>query len=234
MKHRKYDLKKTIKSEADDTLFSDIQFTSKMKEDIKRKIEASNNGTGKHELKKKRKVSHKWLYSIGLGVASILVIISTFLLQDNNQQQNPTNGPQLLFEDDTTTPMDGPNVKDEDIETAGEAKDILGTSLLLPTYVPTGFELERIHTLSVNNQQQKKVIFTYVSDEQSYLIIAEITEQELYFPSSQQVEINGITAYVSGSDYDSELHFDKDNIHYMISGLISQEEAVKIAEGLKE
>ncbi|MET3695751.1 uncharacterized protein DUF4367 [Bacillus oleivorans] len=223
MKEQKHDLRYKFKSEADQALFQSIDFTSKMKEDIRREIDS-----------KKRRWNHPISFLAAAAILCFsLLTFSYFTMSDHAKPENnpKPEEPNTLIgneDEDILNPIAGPERETQELNSPEEAKEVLGEAILLPAYIPKGYSLEHVQTLG-----EKKVIMTYLSGDQSYLIIIENAENQQPFVNYEKVQIQNTTGYLYETEYDSELHFYADGFHYMISGLISKEEVIKVAEGLQ-
>jgi hypothetical protein len=49
----------------------------------------------------------------------------------------------------------------------------------------------------------------------------------------EEVELSGVTSYKRKGETDAELEWNQKGYHYMVGGLITNEEAIKIAESFK-
>ncbi len=113
-----------------------------------------------------------------------------------------------------------------------EAREVYGDDLMLPTYVPEDFQLDRIHVLNGNMEQADKLILTFTSLEESYSVMVERTELQNKPLGTELVDINGLEGYLkkeTPEQLDVELNWFTNDSHYIINGIISSTEALKIA-----
>lgn len=233
MKNSKNDLGHLFKSEADEALFKEIEFTSKMKQEIRKKIQQESSPPF---LVRLRGFKRKSFYGalVVAGLASVLWISSTLLHISNDPEVEETV-PNLFTDENegVNNPIDGTQSQYWEVASMEEAEELMGEDLLLPTYNPKHFTIDRIHLLGDEKSDPDKIIFTYVSGEKSYLIIIEPSENQLGYPNFEKIDINGTTGYLTGTENDSEIYLIVDELQYMIGGLISKEDAIKVAEGLQ-
>ncbi|WP_243354580.1 DUF4367 domain-containing protein [Bacillus litorisediminis] len=227
MKDPIHDLRKQFKSEADQFLFQTIEFTSDMKEAIRQNTRAEQHS-------KKRKWNNLFLYLAAAAILCFSLLTLSYFTMTNQAVTYPnpqSEEPQTLNADENngiTNPIAGQGQESQELSSPNEVREVLGDAILLPTYIADGFELEQI-----NAQGENKVIFTYVSADQSYLIMIEKAENQQFFTKFEKVQIHQKTGYLYTTTYDSELHFYANDFHYMISGLINKDEVIKVAEGLQ-
>jgi len=122
--------------------------------------------------------------------------------------------------------------------TLDEAKKSFGDSILIPSYIPESFKLDEIYASGFDGHKATKVVLSYLAGDKSFLIIEEKIEVQNEFINFKTIDINGTTGYLKpsvseGSENsgipDIELHWYKEGTHYLIAGLITENEAIKIA-----
>jgi hypothetical protein len=97
----------------------------------------------------------------------------------------------------------------------------------------------------------EKVVLSYAAGERSFIIIEQKSSEKEGFLNFETIDINGMEGYlkpeIGDSDglpenggketrteiADTELHWFKDDVHYSISGMITQEDAIKVARSMK-
>jgi len=111
--------------------------------------------------------------------------------------------------------------------------------LLLPSYVPAGFNLDSIQ---VNTSYKKNVILEYMSKGSGFALWISDKTIKNYNNSSKIIEINGNVGYISylksepGDNTKKgsvELLWKYKDIYYWLSGSIDEIEAIKVAESIK-
>jgi hypothetical protein len=235
----KIDMRKLFQKELDKTLFDSLEFHSVLKEEVRNKLKTDH--ISKMNQPWLTPIWKKWLFSTLAAAAVIcLFFLSTWMISgDDTNQSDPktvTNDPAniLRSDGDNSNLISGPNeMKSWDLVSENEAKQSFGNDLQLPMYIPMNFKLDRLHGFGKSREQLNKVIFTYIDGEKSYLVIMERSGRNEIPLGFIKVDINGTTGYLKKQDgaenLDAELHWYLNGIHYMVGGLITSQEAIKIA-----
>ncbi|XID94496.1 hypothetical protein ACF3MZ_08235 [Paenibacillaceae bacterium WGS1546] len=235
------EIRKQFKSEADDLLFRDLHFGAELQEKIKRLAE--QEGDGRRLAVRRRR---RWI----AGFAAAAAILGLVLIVDPAAVSKP-GGPNTLFVDRPGTidgnPIDGTPFAEPDdgprvLSTYEEARAAYGDDLHTPTFVPEGFSLNQISVTGPRNGEATGAVFSYVSPERSFGIFAEKGEASLPDRYTQEVDVNGAVGYLIGGEpspdpealaANVELHWRSAGVTYMISGLVTENEAVAIARSMK-
>ncbi len=230
------DILNRLKQEADQSLFENIDFHSELKEKVRKNVKHSKRSKDVHFLinliRKNRVFSTTAVVTI-----IFLSLWSTTLFRDSIggvlKTEEPGNSNFSTFQsgDSNTNWISDPNeIKSWELKTKVEVKELFG-DVLLPNYTPENYILDSIH---INGPKKEKVIFTYIFKERSYLVIIEKKTVQNKPIGYEIVEINGTNAYLkteeSAENMLTELYWYSGDYHYMINGLISSEEAVKVAK----
>jgi hypothetical protein len=240
MTNPKSDIKELFIEEINDTLFESLDFNIELKEEAKKKIYANKKIQTRFWKTRKNRV-----YGLAMGAAVIcLMVVSTtiFLNTDSDKSEGKT------LKDTNMTTFNGEakndnvileptGMKTQELSTENEAKQLFGNDLLLPTYIPSPFVLDRINAKSEGKEKVNKVIFTYTAKDQVYSVMIERSKMNNIPLGFQEVDINGVKGYLkkdeSIENSDAELDWYMNDIHYMVNGLITSDEAKKIAQSLK-
>ena len=144
--------------------------------------------------------------------------------------------------------MQTDSIKTWQFETVEEAKEVFGDHFLTPSYIPAGFKLDSINGHGQNKDAIDILQLNYVSGKSSFVITQNKNfTQDNYFTQYKAIDINGAEGYVNsfglnGQKQDNgdaedgmvaELHWIANNVHYMVSGAISESEAISIARSMK-
>ena len=128
------------------------------------------------------------------------------------------------------------------IGTLDDAKIDFGRSFIIPTYIPQDYKLDQINASGFEEEKASKIVISYFSRDQSFIIIQEKTQIESEFDNYEKVDINGTIGLLKSNasidmenedSINTELHWSKNEIQYSIIGLITKEEAIKIARSMK-
>lgn len=132
-------------------------------------------------------------------------------------------------------------VREWDIETLEEARDRFGDAFLKPSYIPGNYKLDRIRVSGPDENIADKVVLSYHDGDRSFSIIEEKDSVQQELTGYKTVDINGVTGYVRVLPYDMgvnkeasgiEIHWFKEGVHYSITGLLTEDEAIKTASSM--
>lgn len=254
MENEHQDPIRKLKQEADEIFFEDLHFDNTLKEKVKQNIDFNPKKSNKNSYNPNR---NKMFISLATVAAIILLIVFTPSLINNELAQPPVEQIEqpetfLVVDDmvgertDTGTTIDyDRNLTDAqlllDLQTqladTDEAKAWFGQELLLAEYIPDRFELEAIFALGEKASENVRVEFTYSSGTEVFMIIQnKLNETPPFF--GEQIEINGNKGYINSRQLNSEMEWTQlswfsDEIYVLLSGEISEEEAIKVAKSLK-
>lgn len=223
----------------------DIMKDVKVDEDLKKK-------TLQKCLKKNYRPINKVLivaacFLLIIGIANISHILP--LKNQENLDITPENNLMMSVDDTESIPENsGNNILNAEeekswvIDTLDNAKGDFESTFIIPTYIPEDYELEKINAYGFEEGKAYKIILNYFSGDKSFMIIQEKGQVENKFANYEEFDINGTIGFLNknisteGENEDSmniELHWFKDEVHYLISGLITQEDAIKVARSMK-
>lgn len=135
--------------------------------------------------------------------------------------------------------------------TVEEAAESFGSAFLVPSFIPEGFTQGTIYASGMDSFEAEKVVLCYAAGDRSFMIIEQKSSEKGEFLNFKTVNINGTEGYLKPETRDSvglpkngrkeagteitdtELHWFKDDVHYSVSGLITQEDAIKVARSMK-
>lgn len=237
------ELRRQYKVEADEILFDNLNFDARMKERVLRSIQTEH----KLSVWKKRfgQGRRKWIYSI--TTAGFVVIVFLSIIPNPGDWSKPSTlgnneeNPSVMHkvDDPSDTPIDDgtipPTGQSWSLQTPEEAKERFGQGMLVPSYAPDNFTLRRIDAAGTEQAMAVKIIFTYASEDRSYMVIEDKRISPTVFAGYESVDINGIEGYVKSDETasDTELRWSADGVQYMIIGNITKEEIVKVARSLQ-
>lgn len=128
------------------------------------------------------------------------------------------------------------------IDTFDDAKRNFGDVFLIPTYIPEDYNIEEITASGIKEGSASKIIINYFLENKSFLITQEKIQIENELVNYEKVDINGTIGLLKeniliSNKYENtintELYWSKDGINYSITGLITKEDAIKIARSMK-
>lgn len=137
----------------------------------------------------------------------------------------------------------GRNIEDPRI---GEAQKEIHFMLLIPEYIPDGFELNRVNVLN-KNEERETVTMLYIKQAEngeklSFIIkqksVPDNSEVSMNISRSEDsemeyIDINGLDCSLVTDDIGNVLLWSEDNIIREIVGIINREDIIKIAESMK-
>lgn len=221
-----------------DEIMSDIRVTEELKEKVLMR-----------SMKKKKISINRYIaiaasFILIIGTINLFGMFSMQLLKE--KEGNPDVN--LLVDSDNngeTLPAQTDNSfigqkKRWILKTLLEAKRSFGDSFLSPSYIPEGFQLTKISATGTKKEIATKVVLSFNSDSQSFLVIEEKSNLQYGFINYKVIEINGTVGHLkpntlsedTNNNLDTELHWLKNGIHYSVVGLISDDEAIKVAESM--
>lgn len=241
-------LRDLVKNEADELLFGRLHFDTDMHEKI---LQLAQHETKLEDSPARitRSRRHPWL--AGTAVAAMLIGLFLVLAEPGiiKSPGSPPLGedpPVTLMDPDPGSSIDHPpGISDNEPRVLGsyeEAGDAFGDQLRIPSYLPKGFSL---HQISVTGPKEAatEAVFSYTAAERSFGLFANKSgkaNKPQHFDKT--VDVNGTVGYlIAGVPSQDEgvtipnvkLHWYTDDTHFMISGLVSAEEALRIARSME-
>lgn len=124
-----------------------------------------------------------------------------------------------------------------------EAGASFGPDFLVPAYIPDDYGLGQINALGADVKNAVEIIISYNSGKRSFMITEQKesggTNDPKLFKDYHKVKIGGSDGYVKTSatggssapgTADTEVHWFKNDIHYSVTGELTQEDALMTAE----
>ncbi|KNY25789.1 DUF4367 domain-containing protein [Pseudobacteroides cellulosolvens] len=207
-----------------------------------------------NQCKKKRQVSSS---RILIAAACFLLIIGSVSVShflslkiqkgtDKNPQVNIMSGTSegtktLPGEIGISSNPEVGKIKEWTLTALDEAKKDFGNLFLTPSYIPGNFKLDKVYASGTEDHVASKITLTYFAGDKSFLIIEEKSEMDYGLTNFNKIDINGTTGYIKpvpldngeNAGLDTEIHWFKSGVHYSVMGLITQDEATKIAVSMK-
>lgn len=226
------DILKKFKNEADELLFDQLDFH----EGLKDKVRKNSRQSAKQKV-----ILPFWKRPIfaAISVAAVftLVLVSTLFIREPETGDLPIHN-TFLGDDESMKLISEPQKRlNKELGSMEEVKQVLSGDVLVPTYTPEGFELDRIQANGVENEKAHQVVLTYSSNEQTYIAIIQKTIERFEPQGFEHVDINGAKGYLktegSAESLNTELQWYEGDYHYMVSGVLTPEEAIKVATSFK-
>lgn len=222
----------------------DIMKDIKVDENLKRKT-----------LEKSLKKNHIPISKLLMPAACFLLIIGILNIYNILPLKNPkiqtedsytnissSGGETELSPGDSNINILNTEEKSWTIDTFDNAKRNFGNAFLIPTYIPEDYNIEEITASGFEEGNASKIIINYFLENKFFLIIQEKIQIENEFVNYEKVDINGTIGLLKeniliSNKYEdtinTELYWSKDGINYSVTGLITQEDAIKIARSMK-
>lgn len=237
MTNPKDDIKKLFNEELDETLFESLDFHAGLKDEVRKRIGTSEKKSFFYSSFSRVRQYQVFTYSalaaaIGLVVFSSILFLETHSNEDQHNLMQESNFSTFQSEENVGILPNPFNEEILELNSMEEAREVYGADLMLPTYVPEDFQLDRIHVLNGNMEQADKLILTFTSLEKSYSVMVERTDLQNKPLGTELVDINGLEGYLkkeTPEQLDVELNWFTNDSHYIINGIISSTEALKIA-----
>ncbi|TLS52365.1 hypothetical protein FE782_10355 [Paenibacillus antri] len=217
-------LRRQFREESDEMLFSNIE----MSEDLKAKVRR----TAAAEKPVRRTAFPKsWMLGAAALAAAVMLLIGYPMLQP---PAAPTPGDQSAGSE---PPANGGAVGSDlsqlittPLSTVDEAATAFGAELHVPNDVPEGFTLSEIAAVGMEGEPARDVIFTYASGEKSLTFVA--SRLPAAFPADlfSKTTVGGADGFVFEQPGLTELFWSVDGIQYSVTGQITGEEALQVAE----
>jgi hypothetical protein len=237
MTNPKDDVKRLFTEELDETMFDSLDFHAGLKEEVRKKIRTGEKKSQFRNVFGRMGKFRVFSYSAVAAAIGLVVFTSIlFLEKDSNEDQTnmrqESNFSTFQSEENASLLPAPSNEEILELNSMEEAREWYGDDLLLPTYVPGNFQLERIHVLSGTQEQAQKLIFTFTSIDASYSVMVERTNKANKPFGTDLVDINGHEGYLkkeAPEQLDVELNWFVNDSQYVINGILSSTEALKIA-----
>ncbi|MFC3804036.1 hypothetical protein [Cohnella sp. GCM10012308] len=238
------ELRLHLAKEADDVLFSEIELTERLKQNIRQKAASAQTG--------RRRVSRN-VWAAGVAAAALAVFLTLGLptLQHTSAPgpaQSPIGAsPSLDAGNAGNTGNVGSTgnagssgsqlsqLVTTSFGTAEEAKASFGANMLAPEAVPEGFALTDIQGAGMAGEPLRDVVFSYATASGDKTITFTASRMTAVFPAEMftATQVNGTDGFVFAQPELTELYWMEDGIQYGIVGHVTSDEAMKIAETAK-
>ncbi|WP_157213492.1 DUF4367 domain-containing protein [Paenibacillus senegalensis] len=208
-------------------IFSQIELSDHAKNNIRQQAIAEKAG-------RRFFFSKAWIMGMGALAAAVIMLVGLPNLQQPNVPspvENPGGslppshggaGGSELSQLITTT-----------LSSAEEAKEAFGPGLLVPSFVPEGFELAEIVAVGMKGEPVRDVNFTYISGDKTLTFA--VSRNPAAFPAElfTPTQVNGVEGFVFEQPGLTELFWVEEGIQYSITGPLSADEAMKIAQSIE-
>ncbi|MBE6054278.1 MAG: DUF4367 domain-containing protein [Clostridium sartagoforme] len=221
---------KNFKNIADD-IMSDINVSEDLK---KRTLEKCAN---KKNIYNNKLVIVAASFILIIGITSISYIFN--LRNQKGYDENPENNINILSsesipeESRENIEIYTEEVKEWAMESIDEAKTSFGSFFIEPTYIPEGYNLNKVNATGTDESNVYNISLTYFLEDKAFVIIQEKRSIENEFINYEKVDINGYSGLLKIDGMNTELNWSNNGVYYSIQGLITQDDAIKVARSMK-
>ncbi|GIQ70914.1 DUF4367 domain-containing protein [Xylanibacillus composti] len=233
---------RSFQMEADEHLFGDLHMHDRLKDKVWHSLQAE-----RQERRGKR-----WRTIIGAAAAAAVLGITIVFALDHPGTDEGIHGNVLSEQDPETTPdimaveqdvVTLPTTLKHGEETGSvesqvafhsldEAESWFKESLMLPSFVPEGYELISMSGSSDLEGKPFSITLQYAAGEQQFSLTT-FSQNAPILLKGEEVEMGGIQGYWGATD-ETELYWSIAEQHYRLIGNLSKEEAMNVAASLQD
>lgn len=222
-------LRQHLQRESDDMLFSGMELSESVKQKI-RKESATEQRSRRGFLFPK-----VWLAGAAALVAAVVIVTGLPMLQESAAVPTPTDNSSgtVLSGNGGATGSQLSQLITTPFGTAEAAKTAFGSGVLVPRVAPEGFKLAEIVGVGMKDQPLRDLNFTYGSSDKTVTFSA--SRMPPAFPTDlfTQTKVSGADGFIFEQAEFTELFWVIDGIQYGVSGRVSGDEAMKLAESVE-
>jgi hypothetical protein len=222
-------LRQHLQKESDDMLFSRMELSDSVKQKIRKQAAAEQRGRRRFVLPK------AWLAGAAALVAAVVIVTGLPMLQEPAAVPPPTDNSSgiVLPGNGGATGSELSQLITTPLGTAEAAKAAFGSGVLVPQVAPEGFKLAEIVGVGMKDQPLRDLNFTYGSGDKTVTFSA--SRMPAAFPTDlfTQTKVGGADGFIFEQAEFTELFWVVDGIQYGVSGPISGDEAMKVAESVE-
>ncbi|GKU79423.1 DUF4367 domain-containing protein [Paenibacillus sp. L3-i20] len=222
-------LRQHLQKESDDMLFSKMELSDSVKQKIRKQAAAEQRSRHRFVL------PNAWLAGAAALIAVVVIVTGLPMLQEPAAVPTPTDNSS-----ETVLPGNGGATGSElsqlittPFGTAEAAKSTFGSGVHVPQVAPEGFKLTEIVGVGIKDQPLRDLNFTYGSGDKTVTFSA--SRMPAAFPTDlfTQTKVGGADGFIFEQAEFTELFWVVDGIQYGMSGPISGNEAMKVAESVE-
>ncbi|XEC96177.1 DUF4367 domain-containing protein [Paenibacillus tarimensis] len=249
-----------FKTEADESLFENLHFDSRMKERVMNSILSEPKQVSDNKRFLSRRKSRAAVLAAAVAVASAILFCVPLLQLNPDNTEEPVNlmgapqegGTLSTGIDDPPTTMVTPLPETGDVhdphlldvwelESVKEAKAWFGEGLMTASYTPDSYKLISIHASGYEKGKADQIAFYYASGDRFYELIQrkQQTAEELEPGEKLKADIAGTDGFFTSVMTDNDpygvtvLQWFSEGIQYTVIGAIEQDKALQIAKSLQ-
>lgn len=220
-------MRKHLRRELDEMLFSGMELNDRVKQNIRQQAAVEKGG--------RRFVFPKaWVMGTAALAAAVMFIAGYPMLQQPAVPapvENPVGS--LPPSNEGAVGSELSSLITTPLSSVEEAKAAFGPDLLVPNVVPESFTLSEMVSVGMEGEPVRDVIFTYVSGEKTLTFVASRNPAAFPVDMFTPTQVNGADGFVFEQPGLTELFWADGGIQYSITGPLSADEAMKLAESAK-
>lgn len=222
-------LRQHLRKESDEMMFSRMELSDTLKEKIRQQAAVEQD---KMKGGKRLFLPKVWIMGAAAIAAAVMLMIGLPNTQPTALPPTENPGGSLPPTNGGTSGSELSQLITTPLSSVEEAKDVFGPGLLAPTVVPEGFTLTEIVAVGMEGEPVRDVNFTYVSGGETLTFA--VSRNPAAFPVEMftPTQVNGVEGFVFEQPGLTELLWVQGGIQYSITGPLSADEALKIAESI--
>lgn len=223
-------LRQHLQKESDDMLFSGMDLSDSVKQKIRKQAATEQRRRRQFVLPK------AWLAGAAALVAAVVIVTTGLpMLQESTVVPTPTDNSSgtVWSGNGGATGSQLSQLITTPFGTAEAAKTAFGSGVLVPRVAPEGFKLAEIVGVGMKDQPLRDLNFTYGSGDKTVTFSA--SRMPAAFPTElfTQTQVGGAEGLIFEQAEFTELFWVVDGIQYGVSGPVSGNEAMKVAESVE-
>lgn len=222
-----HDLRQKIRKESDEIMFSRMEMNDRLKQKIRQQA-------GLDKKAKRRFIFPKSWVMGAAALAAAVWIIAELPLHQQPVDQTPVENPGVSLPPLNEGVGSGlSSLITTPLSTVEDAKTSFGSGLLIPTAVPEGFTLSEIAVVGVEGEPARDAIFTYMAGEKTITFVASRNPAAFPIDLFTKTHVGEADGYVFEQQGLTELFWMEEGIQYSVTGQITAEETISIAESME-
>jgi hypothetical protein len=222
-------LREYLRKESDELLFKGMELSEHMKHAIREQAAADRTvrraGSG---------IRRSWLIGAAAMIAAAMIVAVYPLLQQQEAVPAPVEN-QIGDVPPANEGAVGSELSELVTTTMGsveEAQAAFGADLMLPASAPEGYALTEIVAVGTKGEAARDVIVTYASGDKAVTFVA--SRSPAAFPTElfTPIQVGDMDGLVFEQAELVELFWIVDDVQYAITGPLTADEAIKVAESL--
>jgi hypothetical protein len=222
-------LRENLRKESDELIFQGMELSEQMKQAIREQAAADRT-----VRRSGRGIRRSWLIGAAAMVAAVMIVAGYPLLQQQGAEPAPIEN-QI---GDTPPANDGAVGSDlselvtTTLGSVEEAQAAFGADLMLPASAPEGYVVTEIVAVGAKGQPARDVVVTYASGDDAVTFVA--SRSPAAFPTElfTPIQVGDRDGFVFEQAELVELFWIVDGVQYAITGPLTADEAVSLAESL--